>query len=391
MAEGEEVRAVALQCPHCGADVPPVGEQIVCQYCGSALVLVRRPGPGGQGDRPIVVNGMRLKPFSCRDDGGTGLEVFRMLTPVGWEFRGGVTWSLDNPGMPATVAFALWNPNGAEAFEVFPNINFVWNSNPLGMLLSPTGHKSFGMEMRAPMGAPQMLREIALPRYRGQMPGLQVIREEHLPDLPRQLGASAQAQTDGAKVRIQYDWGGHRLEEEVCGVVEVFTMPTTSLFGGGGPTVWLADFLFSFRAYAGRLDATADLFRQVGRSLKLNPHWRAAVEQITTQLCQGQIRHIRQIGQMGQQYAQTMSDIRESRLDDWYANQAVMDGIMEDVSQTIRGVDAYYDPYKEQEVELPGGYGHAWTNDLGEYIVTDNPNFNPNLESNLSWQEMPQQ
>ena len=94
---------------------------------------------------------------------------------------------------------------------------------------------------------------------------------------------------------------------------------------------------------------------------------------------------------MSRRHAQTRDEIRDSRLADWYANQAVMDGIMEDVSQTIRGADAYYDPCQEQAVELPGGYGHAWTNNLGEYIVTDNPNLDPNLDSNLHWQEMPQQ
>jgi hypothetical protein len=30
----------------------------------------------------------------------------------------------------------------------------------------------------------------------------------------------------------------------------------------------------------------------------------------------------------------------------------------------------------------------AWANDLGEYVVTDNPNFNPNVGSNLHWEPM---
>jgi hypothetical protein len=34
---------------------------------------------------------------------------------------------------------------------------------------------------------------------------------------------------------------------------------------------------------------------------------------------------------------------------------------------------------------------HAWANNLGEYIVTEDPGFNPNIDSNLHWEPMPQQ
>lgn len=37
---------------------------------------------------------------------------------------------------------------------------------------------------------------------------------------------------------------------------------------------------------------------------------------------------------------------------------------------------------------MPGGYDHAWSNALGEYILTNDPNFNPNIGSNLNWEAM---
>jgi len=40
---------------------------------------------------------------------------------------------------------------------------------------------------------------------------------------------------------------------------------------------------------------------------------------------------------------------------------------------------------------VPGGYDHAWANALGEYIVTDDPNFNPNLGSNSNWEPLSRQ
>jgi len=40
-------------------------------------------------------------------------------------------------------------------------------------------------------------------------------------------------------------------------------------------------------------------------------------------------------------------------------------------------------------VELPSGYNYAWSNNNGEYIVTDSPDLNPNVGSNLHWELMP--
>jgi PIN domain nuclease of toxin-antitoxin system len=38
--------------------------------------------------------------------------------------------------------------------------------------------------------------------------------------------------------------------------------------------------------------------------------------------------------------------------------------------------------------ELPSTYSHAWTSRGGEYILSDNPDFNPNVEMSGTWVEM---
>ena len=45
----------------------------------------------------------RLKKFSYIDRQGIGGEAFSLLIPSDWDFQGGITWSLDNPGMPAVA------------------------------------------------------------------------------------------------------------------------------------------------------------------------------------------------------------------------------------------------------------------------------------------------
>ena len=380
---------VALRCPQCGAGLPSVPQAYsVCQYCGSSLLLGQtEPARGGT----LAVRGMRLRMLTCTDTEGTGLELFRMLAPVGWDSRGGCRWLLDNPGMPATVAFQLWNPQGAEAFEILPNMNFTWNSNPMTRMMSPVGSRYFGAEVRAPMGVRDAFRTLLLPRYRASVEGVQILAEEPQPDLPRVARSDAAisgGSAEGGKVRIRYAWQGTQFDEDIYGMVEVFRAPMVTMLSSGEVIFWFLDFLFSFRAATERLDAASELFTAMIRSFRLNPHWYAAYQSIIQYLAQRQIQRIQHVGQIGQMLAQTGQDIREQNLQSWYAKQAVYDRMSTDRSRFMRGVDGFVDPHREQVVELPLGYGHAWANNLGEYIVTDDPNLNPNVGSNLHWEPM---
>jgi hypothetical protein len=308
-----------------------------------------------------------------------------MLVPQGWQFHGGVRWLLENPSMPATLACLVCNPHGAEAFEVLPNLNFTWRSGGIPVL----GGKLFGAEVCQPVEIRDAFRKFVLPRYRSGPRDLRILREEPLPDLPRlarsEAAISPFGRAEGGRVRIAYTWGGWQLEEEMYGVVEIFRTPVQTLFSTLEVTSWFIDYLFSFRAAAGKLDAMADLFGVMIRSLKINPEWYAAFKAIAQYLAQAQIQRIHHIGQIGQIYAQTGSQIRAQNLNDYYTRQATYDRLATDWSRAIRDVDAFYDPHRGEAVELPAGYGHAWANNLGEYIVAESADFNPNIGSNLNW------
>lgn len=382
-------------CPRCGASLPPNAEgYVVCQYCGTSLISNQPAGsnPAQAGSAPATAqHGIKLKMVTHVDTQGTGLPVFRMLLPAGWQQQGGCRWLLDNPGMPATVAYQAWNPAGAEAFEILPNINLIWNTNPWGR--PPTGSRHFGAEVREPMDVRSALRTMVLPRFRGQFSRLQILKEEPFPELPQLAKSEAPltgGSAEGGKLRIQYELQGHAFEEEIYGVVEVFRAPMTTLFGASEILVWFVDYLFSFRAGVGKLDATAELFKVMISSFQLNPQWYAALKSVAQFLAQRQIQQIHHIGQIGQIYAQTGAEMRQQNLNDWYSRQATYDRLSTDWSRAMRGVDGFFDPHREEVVELPSGYGHAWANNLGEYILTEDPNFNPNLSSTQQWEEMEQ-
>ncbi len=393
MSLPNETKPVVLACPQCGASLAPGAQgYTVCQYCGSSLVCGSRAGEAGATEQ-AVVRGMRLKMFTHTDTEGTGLELFRMLVPAGWQFRGGCRWLLDNPGMPAVVACQLWNPQGAEAFEILPNMNLTWNNNPMTRMMFPVGSRYFGAEVRLPMGIQDAMRTLVVPRYRSQVQNLQVLGYESLPDFPKLAKSEAAVSggsAEGGKVRIRYSWQGVQFDEDIYGMVEVFRAPLATMFSAGEIIIWFVDALFSFRAAAGRLDASADLFSVMICSFKLNPQWYAASKSVAQYLAQMQIQRIHHIGQIGQILAQTGREIREQNLRDWYGRQEVYDQLSTDWSRTIRGVDGFFDPHRQEVVELPSGYGHAWANNLGEYILTEDANFNPNVQSSLHWEPMEQ-
>lgn len=149
------------------------------------------------------------------------------------------------------------------------------------------------------------------------------------------------------------------------------------------------DYVFSFRARRGELDDHFKVFQTIVLSLQVNPKWFAKVVNTKEQLAQAAIRGIQAIGRIGDIAARAGSDLREEQQADWERRQAAKDKAVENFGDYVLGVERFTDPHADKEVQLPSGYGHAWANDLGEYVLTDDPSYNPNIESNQHWQEMP--
>lgn len=380
-------------CPQCGGSLPPTGgDRLICEYCGSSLI---RLSAGNRTEEQPW--GVRLRTVSCTDDQGVGGEAFRLLIPADWTFQGGVQWLMNNPGMPAVIGFRAQNPHGVEAFEAFPNLPFYWTNNPMFSMTFPPGSMYYGNEVRPPGPALQVLREIVIPRFRGRMPGLRIVGEEHLPSLAAEMQASSPVapsnltSADGARLRIQYQPGGQTVEEDVYGVVEVSQQPGPLMMGGMQHIFWMADYLFSFRALAGHLDRLSDVFTGMVRSFRLNPGWYSRYRQMSQGMIQNQMQQIQQVGQMSRMISRTNDQISDMIMDSYNERQRTLDRLSNQFSQAIRGVDEYHDPLGGQNVELPGGYRQAWSNGLGEYIVTDDVTFNPNVGSTQNWQPLERQ
>jgi hypothetical protein len=215
---------------------------------------------------------IRFRTVMCADPQGIGGEVFRMLVPAEWKYRGGIQWNLSSPTMPAVVSMKVTSPSGTEELELFTNSAFFWAEPGAPRQTHPIGSKCFGREVLPTMDAAAYVQKVLIPRVRKNLYGLRVVQVTPTPSLARMYQARCIpfASADGAKVRIEYQAGGRSMEEEIYTLVYYWNIPVkvwdvTSYF-----TNWGTDFQFSFKVPKGRMDAHAKVFKTMVKSFRPN-------------------------------------------------------------------------------------------------------------------------
>jgi hypothetical protein len=339
-------------------------------------------------------NALRFKKYTYVDQQGTGLPAFSFLMPSDWAFDGGITWILDNPAMPAVSAFRVYNPKEKAEFEVFASHCYAWTNNPQLLQMFPPGSKYFGSTVMQPVTAQYAMRNIILPEIRNNTTDRKVLKDENLPELPIALGAGKQAQgygssaATGAKFRVSYTQNGIPMEEEFYAVVESMTFPVKGMFATFYNTIWYIDYIFSYKAEKGKLESNTQVFQTITSSFKVNPQWFAKYSNVIEYMAQQQITQIKSVGEFSRMLSRMSDQISDEKMQQFESRGDVYDKVSQKFSDNTLGIDRYYDPHEGREVELPSGYNHAWSNNKGEYIVIDDPNFNPNVGSNLDWRPL---
>lgn len=355
--------------------------------------LLLRPGapPTGQTSDGA---GVRYKTASFVDSQGIGTKAFSMLIPVDWQSEGSVTWVLDNPAMPATGTFRAWNPNGTEEFVMFPNQAFFWSDNPMVKQMFPTGSRYFGAVVNSPLGAIDALKEIALPLFRNNVENLTLVSTLDLPQLGNSVKTGKDPTTgvvtavNGGKIRVEYMLNGVAMEDELYCLLQSQNIPIVTYAGTYSNINWYMTYVESFRAEKGKLDPQSKVFQTISVSAKTDANWLNKYNQVVDYLIQNQIQQIRNLGQLSSIISQTSNDISDENFKAWQQNQDIKDQLAKDFSQNTLDIQTYNDPTGGGTVELPSVYSSAWVNSLGEYILSDSPSYNPNVGSNLNWEQM---
>lgn len=325
-------------------------------------------------------------------DPATGMVAFRLLIPKGWQVEGGVKWS-ETPALPVKSRFRFYNPDGPEELNFFPARTFCWTNNRMTLSTKPPGSEMFGSTVLQPISLDTAFQSVVIPGANRNTQGMKVLQAKDVPELAEMAkgqpepGVSSEAHA--GKMRIAYHEGGRIMEEEFYAAVLQFiiNIPGSVYAEPSFINYWFVDHVFSFRAEKGKLDQNARLFQTMIYSVKIDPKWFAKVVNVKEMLAEQNIKRTQHIGRIGQMIAKAGSEMREDQMREWERNQQAADRIARNQSDTIRGVDRYYDERAGREVELPTG-GHAWGNNLGEYFVTESPSYNPNESSGQHWEKL---
>jgi hypothetical protein len=135
----------------------------------------------------------------------------------------------------------------------------------------------------------------------------------------------------------------------------------------------------------GELDANDKLFKVVMGSIQPLPRYTAFTNKWIASYYQTQAN---KEAAMDRIQADLDNFITQTYLHMSANAQRVSDIGFHAADQNLRDVQTYRDPSTGRTFELSNQYGHAWLNGANQYVMSDDPNFNPNSALSGSWNEL---
>jgi hypothetical protein len=355
----------------------PARIMIPCVVAGCALLTEPGAAPAQNVAEPAT---LRFQPLVVTDP-AFQMEAFRVLVPAGWQARGSIQWRF-HPQYPSAGSMVAVNPTGVEGVAIYPMVPFVE-----GVWHLRAGQHYIGNEVRAYPGSPAgYVADILLPRYRPELRGYRILGTQDMPLWAEASAAVKDARAGGIPataraglVRIGYVEKGKQVEEEFYVCLVSLRM--------GGLHFWGAEWASSVRAEAGKLASVRKIHQTMMDSLQISLRWYNRERQVAEMMTDACYQEQARVMALSAYLARTQDHIRQTINNSYWRRQAVLDRVHANFSRYIRGVDLYEGP-GGRRVELPSGYRQAWVNGLGEYVVSNDGNFNPNEHFNGTWQRL---
>jgi hypothetical protein len=362
--------------------------------------------PAAQGDY------YKMKLVKLMDEHGfeRPIPAMTLLLPTDWQFQGGIQYGKIGGcnALNLQAVFQATSGDGRLAMELLPKQNWQWSDDPNSQKFMQANNQSgarFGRqpcEVMPPLSAADFLKKMVVPKVR---PGATLVAIEPIPDVYQQLQeqahqAEAQAaraglknriRADVARARLRYTLKGQPVEEWVTAVVvSTGTLaPTydvrTMRMGQAWSYSCEGQRIFVLRAPQGQLQASEKLFKLILSTLRVDPTWQGRVTQVALNIQAVELKGARDRSAI---ITKNNQDISKIINEGYQKRQASQDKMAEQFDQVIRGVETYKNPNTGESFELSSQYNHAWMNGANEYILSDNPNFNPNAKLQGNWTEL---
>jgi Cysteine rich repeat len=331
------------------------------------------------------------------DQDPTKKPAIEMLIPTAWDLKGTIRGFGFKGGCYSDTYTSAWEATSADASTAFagaPNYSWQYTDDPQEMrvLTDPNRRQHDGENKVCPVSKPLSAEQYFRQNLVALLPvGTTVVSVDPYPALTeaaRQQAGLAPNDTgdkgtriDAVRARVEYLMDGKPMEAWVVTAVVMRTYPV----GRGSLFDLRAIDSMTFRAPKGQLDANDKLFQVMIASVHLTPEWAAFVNKTIAGYYQIQAKKEAAIDQ---NRANLQNEITQTYMQ-MSANAARVSnqGFLA-ADQGIRGVQTFRDPSTGNTMELSSQYGHAWLNGNNEYVMSDDPNFNPNTQLSGNWSQL---
>jgi hypothetical protein len=323
------------------------------------------------------------------------------LIPSTWNFKGWV-----NAGVAEGGCFADWfsvfgdatSPDNSIELQLLPQSTWQYMDDPMAQRQMQQQNQRDGQvgmkpcPVHAPFRAEEFIRQNLVPKGPknrtvvsvDSFPELDQIVRHQLGLPPASTGGdSGGIRTEAARARLAYnDDNGKPTEAWLTAAMVVRSVPA----GGRGASYDShAMMVMFFRAPKGQLDSNDRLFKLMAATIHPEPEWRNWSNGVISTLYRKKQAELAKQGAMIAEFqrhvADTINGVTANSMAG--ANRAAFGQ-----DQIIRGVQTFRDPSTGATLELSNQYDHAWLNGTNEYVMTGDPNFNPNGNLNGNWTKL---
>lgn len=379
------------------------------------------PKPGGETKptRAAPQGNLILTRHVLRDPGVRNMESHTLLAPKGWQVKGGAWWANARyfKVMPSRDILVT-APDGRQvhlrpsvsAKDIIPSGQYAIPRPAEGT--SDQGHPVIYM----PVSLEDWKRWIESRSVPLSYPGatkISVSSAEVVPELTallnreiapiRQMLQQRAASDAAAGMRnfidakflafeCRYTHEGHDWQELLLFGV-TYQGFETQLFGR--QIYWSINPVLSYRAHVGELEASLPLLATIANSVQTTPEWTRMRAEHQAKLNKIALETARQASQAAATRSRILaganSEVGDIIHEGYRKRSAMQDRSQHKLINSIHETQDYVVPGGQTSVQLPSHYSNVYTNGSGDYLLTNDRNFNPNTDSSFndrSWQEM---
>ncbi|MEJ2344192.1 MAG: PDZ domain-containing protein [Gammaproteobacteria bacterium] len=334
-----------------------------------------RAGAGASAPR----GSLRFRRISIRDPGIGNREAVSFLVPAGWRVAGGIRW-MPNYSILANLLLRIRDPRSGAEIEYLPTQNFTWLTRPVAPMAPGTNYLG-NIVWRPITDVPAFIRTFYFPGPLRHLQRARRVSVQALPGVARAVGrASGANHAVAARVGYRYTRDGRPWREDVFVTLVYYNSPMG--------TIWSVHSAYAMRAPRNAFARFEPTMAATVSSEHVSLDWYASYRYVQKLFENRMRRSIADAAAISRTVTRNSEEIRRMYDQSYREASASLERINRQFSEAIRGVNAYADPYKGRPVELPNGYRDVWTNSNGEYLLSNDANFNPNVGDNVEWKRM---